>query len=175
MLTNEQSASIAPKLLSIQIISAAILMGAVCFAVVIAFIVNWEELTTTVPLMTLIGAATGVSLLMLSFVAPRIAAANTVQATAFQLAQKKRDVDDEQTLLELVQQLTVNQIIFSALIEGAIFLNLIVFMLDKSQVSLFVVGIGLVILILSFPTGTRIQNRLVDRMESIKAEMRHIG
>ena len=175
MLNVEQTATIAQKSRAIQITSAGIVIGAVLFAAVIVSIVNWEEVTTDVPLMTLIGTVTGVSLFMLSFVVPRVAAASSVQATAHQLAQEKRSVDDGRTLLELAQQLTINQILFAALIEGAIFLNLIVFLLDKSQASLIVVAIGLAILILGFPTGSRIEKRLVNRMELIKDEMRYIG
>ncbi len=175
MLTDEQAARIAPGMLNLQIISAGILLGAVFFAAVIAWIVDWKEVTSAVPLMTLIGAGTALSLFMLSFVIPRVSASTSIPATAHELTREKRNVDDELTIRNLVQQLTLEQIIFSSLIEGAIFLNLVVFMLDKSQVSLVVSGIGLAILILCFPTKGRILNRVGDRKEAIVQEMRHFG
>ena len=175
MLTDEQAAKIAPGVLTLQIISAGILLAAVFFAVVIAWIVNWNEVTSAVPLMTLIAAGTALSLIMLSFVIPRVSSSTSIPATAHELTQAKRNVEDELTLQNFVQQLTVEQIIFSALIEGAIFLNLVVFLLDKSQVSLAVSGIGLAILILCFPTKGRLRNRIGDRMEAVRQEMRHFG
>ena len=175
MLTHEQTARIAPKLLTIQIISAGILMGAILFAVVIACIVNWKEVKPAVPLMTLIATGTGVSLFLLSMIIPRVSASTSIPATAHQLTKNKQGVEDESTMQSIIQQLTVEQVIFSALLEGAIFLNLVVFMLDKSQVSLIVTGIGLAVLLIGFPTRTRLQNRLSDRMTSIKEEMRHFN
>ena len=114
MLSNAQSATIAQKSLAIQIISAGILIGAVLFAVVIGFLVNWNEVTDDVPIMTLFGAGTGFSLFCLAFVVPRVMSASSAQATAHQLVKENREVEEDQTLLELVHQLTVNQLLFSA-------------------------------------------------------------
>ena len=71
-------------------------MGAVFFAVVIVFIVNWKEVTTNVPLMTLSAQGQVSACFCCPSSSRDFAQSNTVQATALQLAQEKRNVDDEQ-------------------------------------------------------------------------------
>jgi hypothetical protein len=59
-----------------------------------------------------------------------------------------------------VGRFAVGRIIRFAILEGGCFLNLVVYLLDHSLLSLVVAGIGLFLLMLSFPTAWAMRRAL---------------
>ena len=172
MLSKKQVERITPKLLLIQIISAGILVGAIVFAVLIAVVVDWKTVSSNIGLITLIGAATGVSIYCLALVVPRILAAASVDGGATELINEQQELDEEKAIDSILESLQSNQIIFSAMLEGAIFLNLMAFLVDKSLVSMAVAGLGLAIMLLAFPFKSRLVERLTGRLQNFKDDLK---
>ncbi len=174
MLTREQSERIKPRLLAIQIVSLGILMGAILFAGVVATIIDWNDLNRNVKLMSLIGAATGCSMYGLAFIALKIFSSSSTQSLAFELKKSNQELDEEQAIDGCLNQLLTNKIIFSAIVEGAIFLNLMTFMLEQSVVALTVAGAGILLLVISFPFKSRLIGQLTNQLRGVKEDFQLI-
>ena len=172
MLTNEQTNRIRPKLTLIQLIALAILLGAVAFVIVVAAIVDWNDLSAYMKMMSLIGLATGACMFVIAFIIPSLISETSTAVVARELSNESREIDDDKAIDSIVGSLSISQIIFLAIIEGAIFLNLLTFMLEHSKPSLIIIGLGLLILVMSFPTKSRLQRRVANRLQAIKDELR---
>ena len=130
-------------------------MGAFLFGIVIAAIVDWDNVSTDLKMITLFGAATAVSMYVLSFVIPMVMSSSSADAPPVPT------VDDQQ-LDSAFQTYLSSHIIHCAMLEGGIFLNLMVFMIERSLISLIVAGLGFGILLVAFPSNSRIASRVSD-------------
>jgi MFS family permease len=172
MLTTEQVDRIRPKLNFIQMIVLAIVLGAVAFAAVVAAIVDWSNLASYMKMMSLIGMATGAGMFAIAFIVPSLIAETSTAVVARELSNERREIDDNQAIDSIISSLSISQIIFFAIVEGAVFLNLLTFMLEHSKPSLIIVGLGLLIMLIAFPTKSRLQKRVANRLQAIKDELR---
>ncbi|MEM7455027.1 MAG: hypothetical protein AAF456_11815 [Planctomycetota bacterium] len=132
---------------TIQIICAALVIGVVMFMGV-AFFVSSAERGWHTDMLVLFMAATA-SCYLLSFVVPSIV-----------LNSGKAKIEacktDEDALKESFSIYQTSVIVGYALIEGAIFGNLVAFFVTGSLVSVAVAGVGLVLMIARFPLPGRI-------------------
>jgi uncharacterized membrane protein len=157
MLTPEQTENIRPKLAVIQMIAAALIVGVIVFAGVIFAIVDWENLNERIKMLSLFGAATGILMFGFSIVAPR------VFASSHHVALPAKP-DQSEAIKPVLDSLMAEHIIRFALIEAAIILNLMVFMIEPHRAALVVVGIGILLMLIFFPRQSNMITTLEDRL-----------
>ena len=175
MLASEQITRITPKLRVIQLTSAAILVGAVVFACMVMAIVDWDAITGNIKMMTLIGAVTGLCCFGLAFIAPRLANSSTTHVAAQLLTKNARaEIDDAKIIDAQLENFSSASVMFAAIVEAAVFLNLITFLLEQSTAALVIVGIGFVLLIFNFPLRSRMIGKLETGIQDIRREMQLI-
>ena len=73
---------------------------------------------------------------------------------------------DDQATIKLVNSLSTESLIRIALIEGAVFLNLLVFMLEPQIVSLVVAGIGFLMMLFYFPRNNSVLRKVTKWFEA---------
>lgn len=154
MLSPEQVRSLRAKLISIQIISGALIAGVLVFVAITCLITDWEELSDQLKMLTLIGAMTGVVMFALSIVAPGMFAGGPAHS----------EKDETKALQVIVNSLMTENLIRFVLIEAAIFLNLMVFFIEPHRATLIVVAIGILLMLVCFPR----QSKLISKIESRK-------
>ncbi len=157
MLTPEQITAIQPKLVVIQLIAAALITGVLVFAGVICAVADWGGLNDRLKMLSLIGAVSGVFMFVLSVVAPKVFASG--QAESGPAASDQPDV-----IKTHLNSLLTETLIRFALIEAAIFLNSMVFMIESHRVSLVVVGIGILVMLFCFPRRSNMIAVIEDRL-----------
>ncbi|MFK7767864.1 MAG: hypothetical protein AB8B55_11635 [Mariniblastus sp.] len=164
MLSQELQQHVAPRIRVMQAIVAAIIMGAIMFCVCIGFIANWENYGEPMRLLTLIGGFAGVCIYILSFVLPfmfsKVPTSNEVEAKGGDPGKQS------ETIINLILNMVTAEIVVrAALIDGAIFLNLVVFLLDPHIVSLVIAGIGILLLLFLLPRSSKIVSVVEDRLQ----------
>jgi hypothetical protein len=145
----ERETSIGPRVLTMQIIAAGLILGVLLFAGITLALGAWHE-PEQEGLVKYVGLGLiAVELLPFLMVPSFVTAENLSQTYAARTSKPSR-VD----LLLMVCQ--TRMIIRFALVEGAAFLNLIAFMTEHAKWSLGVAG-GLVLVMLAmFPTRTKV-------------------
>ena len=159
MLSDEQFQIAHPKLKVLQIIVVAMSAGVLMFALVTNLINPWAQSTMDISMLPLLGAAASFFSIILSFVLPALAA-NSVPKISDQdsLAQQQKLVSNAAGVF------MTGRIIRLALLEGGCFLNLVVYVLEESRLSLIAAAIGLFLLVLSFPTAFAMRSWLDARV-----------
>jgi hypothetical protein len=173
MLTTEQQGKIQPKLKTILVIHAALGIGMLSMAIVIAAIVDWKKLSSEAGMLPLMAAVTGLLTFGMSFIIPRLLAAQSTDIAASLTKQTgSNEVPAEEILKALIGNSMNNKIISAALVEGGVLLNLTVFMIDPTTVSLAIVAIGLLIFAFRFPFPGRQKSKLEIDLDDVRRELR---
>jgi len=157
MLTDEQVQQIRPRLLTIQAVAAALIVGDLMFAGAISVVVDWENVAERVKMLTLIGMIAGVFIYALSIVVPKVFASGT------NLRPPTKVVDQEE-IASTANTMMTEVLIRFALINGAIFLNLMVFLIEIHIASLVVAAIGLLLMVALFPRQSNMISTIGDRL-----------
>ena len=157
MLTPDQIDNIRPKLISIQIISAVLIVGALVFTAMICAIVDWDNLNERLKMLSMIGAVSGILMLGMSFVVPKVFSSG-------EGGLRSDNSDQSEVVKTTLHSLMVENLIRYALIEAALFLNLMVFLIEPHRAALLIVGIGVLTMLICFPRQSKmiaeIENRL---------------
>jgi hypothetical protein len=159
MLTDEQFQIAHPKLKVLQIIVAAMSAGVLMFALVTNLIHPWAQSTMDISMLPLLGAAASFFSIILSFVLPALAANSTPK-----ISDDDSPAQQQKLVSNAAGVFLTGRIIRLALLEGGCFLNLVVYLLEESRLSLIAVAIGLFLLILSFPTASAMRSWLDARV-----------
>ena len=175
MLTIEQQTQVQSKLKSMLIIYGALGLGMLAMLGAIALIVDWQKLSTEAGLMSLMAAVTGLMTFGMSFIFPKLMSSRPADIAASMAKQHDTtEVPADKIITSLVNNSLTSKIVTGALIEGGVFLNLIVFLLEPTTVSLAVIVIGLVIFLLRFPFVGRQVSQLSTGLEEVQRELRHL-
>lgn len=173
MLTTEQQKQAQPKLITILIIYSALGIGMLSMLVVIGVIVDWNKLTNEAGMLSLMAAITGLMTFGMSFIIPRLLSVRSTDIAANLTKQKgSNDVPAADIVKTLLGNSMNNTIVSGALIEAGVFLNLIVFMIEPSTVSLAVIVIGLLIFAFRFPFPGRQMSKLESDLDEVQRELR---
>ena len=148
MLSDEQFQIVRPKLQVLQLIVAAMAGGVLMFAFVTNVITPWAQAAMDISMLPLLGAAASFFGVILAFILPALAANGVPQISA-----DHSDDQQEKHLSEAANVFTTGRMIRVALLEGGCFLNLVVYLLEDSRLSLIVAAVGLFVLLLSIPTA----------------------
>lgn len=149
-----------------MIIAFALIMGVVTFAAVVGVGLNQPALPAQPddnPFLSIGAAGIATVLVVLSIFVPTMVASQTLE----KLKDRGYPVAEEE-LLPVYQQ---KMIIRLGLLEGAAFMNLVVFMTEQQQWSLGIVGLMVVIMIVNFPTPGRIHDWIKEQKELLELNM----
>jgi len=162
MLSKEQTQQVAPKLLATQLVIVAMLIGLIALVAVICFaLVDFDNLNPRIKMLTLIGFVAGMLLFGLSVVVPKIFATDVP-------VKGNDEAAESSAISAIVNAMFTENVARAAVIEGGVFLNAIVFMLEPHIASLVVIGIGVLLMLASFPLRNRQLATLEERFEQFK-------
>ena len=128
----------------------ALVMAPILFIAVILAAINTESLHTEPKMLILLAAATGIVNYVLSF----------FFGPAFRKSVNASEPVEYSDVRTLLSGLQTSHIIQCAMIEGGIYLNLVVLLLDHGLFNLYIAGLGMVLLMLLFPTEGRTVRRI---------------
>jgi len=137
----------------LQAVTATMAAGALIGAIVVIGLVP-EALNTDASMLVLLGAFTALVSYALSFVV----------AAVFHQPVAADDDPTEDQVKKATQQILNSHIIRSAVIEGGIFLNLMVLLLERNYISVAVIGLGFLLLCFLFPTAGRLIKAVSRRL-----------
>lgn len=148
----------------IQIIVGAILLGMMCFLVVVVFLVPQPQVIPQPPMLSYVGLGLAVAALPAAFVIPRI-----IRATAFN-ALTQQQPDDGADANALFGSYMTSTIVNGAILEGPVFMNTIAYMQERQPFSLLVAG-GLIILVMTLtPKLSRAEGWLNEQLQRLNDE-----
>ena len=150
-LTNEQLETIRRPSLTLKIICAALIAGVCMFGVMLCMIINFNNLNTIFDMLVLLAASSGAVMYLMSFI-------------AFKVLSGQTDARNETTAAHF-KVLQTSWIVRYAIIEGAVFLNLIVTFAENSLITLFVAVVGLLLMVIGFPRAIVIEGLLEERLK----------
>ena len=172
MLKQDQISALTNQIRNAQIIMAALILGVLGFAGVMIAIVPFQDLNQKISILVLVGLFVAVPAIGMSIVLPRVTGQGAAKTTADRLKHKNKTVDDPATILECANQFQIVTIMRGALLEGVCFLNVIVFFVDHSLVSLSVVGALVLLMAVSFPTTSRAIEWIENQLERVRDHSR---
>ena len=172
MLRQDQIDSIAPVIQTTQIINAALIMGLLVFGAVAATIVTWDDVHMNFTIMPVVGLLFALMGVGISVVVPRLIDVSAARTTAGQMKTGEHKSIGEKGIQRIAGQFQVRHIVQMALIEGAAFMNLLLFVIDHSLVALIVAGLCLMFLFVGFPSSNRIVNWTENQLERIQDHLR---
>ena len=150
----------------LQIVSLALMQGILIFGAV-AIWVNLENKPADKPVMVWIGLVIAVMAVVVRTIVGnflRTGFCNAIDRTVWdELPPQKQDE-------QLIGGMQTGQIIEFAILEGAAFINLVFYLLEKQTISLFVVGGLLGLMAVAFPTGSKVDHWVESQKQLINLE-----
>ena len=155
MLTPEQTQRIQPKLKLVQIVAGALIFGALAFAAGMSLMVDWENLNDELKMLTMMASGSSLLLFVMSIFVPVIFAGNSSEFDHSGAPPDDASVD------QAVPMLISETLIRFSLIEGGVFLNLMVLIIEPHVALIVVAGIGLLVMLALFPR----QSKMISTIE----------
>lgn len=167
MLNQQQLEPLNQPIKASKIIFGALPMGVVVATVILYIVKGPPKFNQNLDFMTLIG---------LAMVIPCFAAALFVPAMTLKtslgsigdLDKDKLSAPDASLLLKLFGLFQNSKIVQFALLEGAMFANLMLWFLGGSVYNLIVIPVGLLFMAIAFPTESSILAKLESMLDSLK-------
>ena len=158
MLTPNQNEIATRKIRSEQVMAGLMTVGALFFTGMIATTVDWSELNGPIKLISTIAAASAIILFGVAFIAP----------TMFQQLPKFKKSDDPATqdkaVDEISSMLLTQKVARLALLEAGIFANIMPLMFEARWSNIAAIGIGLLLMLISFPLLGRSLEKIAARL-----------
>ncbi|MGY8748392.1 MAG: hypothetical protein ACKVHR_10095 [Pirellulales bacterium] len=153
MLSEEQKTRLRPRVISLQSTAGAMIVASALAASVIAAIANWDELGDRLSMLPLIGAIFGLMMIGSGITFPLVFAGEFATGDS-----------EEERVKSAVQSVSVEYLIRFALVQAALFTNLLVLMLDLHTVTLGIVGFAMATLLFLFPFQSRFVGSVEKRL-----------
>lgn len=152
----------------LQIISASLMAGVLFFAVVSLLMVDWAKVS--IGLTPLGIAAVVVPLLtgIMSLVVPRI----LFRQAASAYARNNAKPEIASLMRASGSAATTQTVVGMAMREGGALVGLIVWLLDSNLLGLIGAFLGLALMILTFPTSGKLEQKLADFRDEVKTQRR---
>jgi len=164
---DEVSSVLAPEhvgeIRGIQIITASLIFGA-CFVMGVALVINGGELGTELDILSWLAIGFAVVQFLLHFVIPAVIRQKQLGQVNVSEFEERLPTDQ---LMDLLRIYRGPHIIGCVLLEGAVFFNLIAFMLTEFVGNLAVAVMLLLVMAVRFPTQSRVASWLTDARQEI--------
>jgi hypothetical protein len=156
--------SIALQVRTMQIIWFAMLMGASVFA---AFVfVSHSDPPSAEPFITYIAITSVAMALVMSFILPSVMSNAAIKATMESL----RDMPQENAWAALAVVYQTKLIIGLAMLEGSVFFAIVAYQIEGLWWSLAAAGVALFVMVLRFPTISRVEDWCRSEYETAKMD-----
>ena len=164
-----------------MIIGGALLTGAGVFAILVSTITDWSEIgdPASPSMLALMGLIFGGMMMLLSFIVPVVSRrANIRQLTDRHASPDLYDKSnaplekDDSVIHKLLATFQTSVVVRFAMIQGAIFLNLMLFILEKNPVNLIVGLVGLLLMLFLLPLPGRVWNFVENTIENMENHAR---
>lgn len=155
MLSEEQNSRIAPRLRYARIATMAMIFVVAILVPVMCQIANWQFLTDSPKMLTLIAAFASLMMFSMSFAIPRVFT-----------GPPDRGLDEDAAFDAALGNFTAETFIQLALLEGAALMNLVVFSVEYHVASLVLVGIAVLLMLLCFPRSSRASSAINRKLGS---------
>ena len=167
MLSDEQIKQLRGKIMTLVIIAAALVNGALVFAFIVGAVTDWTDVNRPLKIFNLIAAGTALLMYVLAFLVPTLfpKAPEKVPAAAGGIPTSDPDEDKLRAALEVLSLLTNETVIRFALLEGGILLNVMVCMLEPRWISVGAAGLGFLLMLICFPFPGRVVRSIEDRLD----------
>jgi hypothetical protein len=152
----------------LQIISAAMIMGIVGFAIVTLLIVNWDKINTELLPLGLIALVTPLTSVAAAFVLPGI----VLKQSAAQYAKANPKSELHSLMRASGQAATASSVVSLALAEGGALVALVIWMISGNLLGLLGAFLGLAMLVIKFPTYGKVEQRFADFRDEVKLQQR---
>lgn len=156
MLTEKQIHTIQPKFMLIVVLCATMILSVLVFATVVCVLTDWENLNDRIKMLTLFAAGTGIVIFGLSTVVP----AMSIPSPQLRNLAKP----DDETVNAMAGSLLTENLTRYMMVEGGIFLNLMVFLIEPHTGSLVIAGIGLLLQLVCFPRPAKLVSVIENRI-----------
>ena len=154
---------------NLQIISAALIMGVLFFAVMTLLLVDWEHVSAKLTPLGLLALALPLVLGAISLFLPSM----LFKQAASAYARENPKPEIASLLRASGVAATTQTIVGMSLREGGAFLGLAAWFLESNLLGLIGMFIGLGLMILTFPTYGKIEQKLADFREEVKSQQRN--
>ena len=168
MLKQDDLTQLSVPIRNAQIIVAALLLGVLGFIGVTFVVVPFDSWNQTWSMMVLVGLVVSLPAIVLSVILPRVTCNASAKESARKSADKKKLQDDRSLMMECANHFMTSTILRAAPLEGACFLNVILFFIDHSVISLGVAGALLLLMAAGFPTNGRAVDWIESQMERVR-------
>ena len=143
ILKREQMDAIKPAINSVRFICLALIGGVTIAAIILSAITDWQQINTDFEPLAIFGLAIGFSCLASAFTIPNILFAGSSGI-------EDKDTDDVK-LKKLSGVFQTKTIVRYAMLEGAAFLNLVLFFVSHNILLLGFVALALAAMVVAFP------------------------
>lgn len=168
MLKQDEISSLSSHVRNSQIICFALIAGVLGFLGITFVVIPIADLNQDLSLLVYVGLFVAIATIAISIALPRAMRQALAKSAAERLKQKKKVVDDQATILDCAQQFLTINIVRSALLESAGFLNLIIFFVEHSVVSVAIAGATILLMAVGFPTTSRALNWIESQLELVR-------
>lgn len=146
-----------------QIIVMAMTLGCAVFLAVAVAVAGSPKELANVPTITFLFSVVAGILVMARAMVPRIVFAAALK----KMRQGPRDSD---ITASLTQAMTTRLIVAAALIEGAVFLLIVAYFVERSPLSLAFAIVLIVLLAIHIPTTSRFESQLQNHLQGLEQE-----
>ena len=168
---NAMQQSIEQKARVIQVVCGALIMGVIFFAAVLSMIADWDPTHFDLTLLSIVGLVIAAGCYAVSVFLPNMMAGNALQVIADQIRNSKRELNSDEGRNLVANQYVTTTIVRYAVIEGAVFANLLFFFVDHAAVCLVVAAIGLALMILFFPFPGRMMTWVQNQISNYSGRL----
>ena len=166
MLSNSQAESLRPRIRTMQLIVAAMMIGVLFTFFLLMSVREAPRFTRELDVLTLIGLVPALSVFSAIFFVQIVQNKLAVKNLGSQFSGEA----DDPIVNKAAELYQTNLIIRVALIEGTTFLNVLLYFITGSVFNAGVVGLGVVMLGLQLPTFGRVIANIDGMIDSAKRE-----
>ena len=154
----------------LQIISASLILGVLGFAVVTLLVVNWEKVSASLTPLGILALALPLVTGAMSLILPGVLFKQAARAYA-----RENPKPEVASLLRASgTAATTETIVGMALREGGALLGLVVWLIESNVLGLVGALLGLGLMILTFPTSGKLEQKLADFRAEVKSQQRSV-
>ncbi len=158
-LSPEQQDELRPFFKILRIICGALIGGLLVASILISTVIDWQNVTTALDILPIFGLGFMVLCSALAFIVPSF-----IGPSALEPGNVFANKIDNQQIRSLFAQYQTRTIIKFSLLDGAAFLNLMLFMIEHSLFNLAAVAFTVVIMLVSIPSDNAVIQWIETRM-----------
>lgn len=172
LLNQEQAGIVAPTTRVLQIITGAMVTSVFVFGAIAAAMTDWADVKDGFSFLASIALFVAITMVVVSFILPRLLNSGVADVLAHQLKNKGEKQVGESAIKKFAGQFQSSHVVRLACIEGAAFLNVVVFFIDKHWISLAVAAFCLFMILLCFPLHGRVIGWIENQVRIVDEQLR---